>query len=413
MKKIILLSFLLFCQNWLFAQNYDSLLRTYNYASDLIQANYDWEAILDSVQSNFPRNKQWITHLEQSVIFLNSPIGLNPVDTLMKQLLTLSNRKDYEALKAKIEGLELQGIGQLIQYLNNHSATRIVHTNLGDLYDRKTYLCVSDFAIHSIEKISGIYFFKDFVHSERLFSRDLEPQQTNILQKIIDWYDVAKNLNKAEGISLYLEEFAFGSAGNKMYTARNLAEAGDTSNAIRYLTNLYTESKRYGILNMNIANLVKKLGGEIAMEDCLNRVYNFRSIPNPEYVWYIIKYAGSHITFKVLADVVKLERFSLYKKGNEKFNWHYIFAEMADINNPDASIILLEFLKISDVVNGSNLVSYTWEKVYPQQYNNHFRVCDFALLKLFELRPELKRDVDWSDKASINSIIIQVLNFKK
>lgn len=129
------------------------------------------------------------------------------------------------------------------------------------------------------------------------------------------------------------------------------------------------------------------LGDDILLEDCLQDIYDYRCMADNgiKCVPYIFENAKSHIPFDVLADIVSTERFSRYKRTRSKFIWHAIFNEIATTENPWTKSILIELLSIDDELKASKINARNWERIYKEQYEASYRVCDFALVKYFEI----------------------------
>lgn len=160
-----------------------------------------------------------------------------------------------------------------------------------------------------------------------------------------------------------------------------------------------------------VAQKLNDLGLDVASEDCMNMILNYRCMTDSGHdcTRYLIKQARSHIPFEVLAEVVATERFSGFRTQNppQTMIWETIFDEMATTKNIWAEPVLVELMKIKTPVKEGRIYGYNWRGLYPQQYAENYRVCDFALLKLSELKKV--EDVDWSTVESRDRAITKLL----
>lgn len=86
-------------------------------------------------------------------------------------------------------------------------------------------------------------------------------------------------------------------------------------------------------------------------------------------------------------------------------DWQVLFTALADYDKNDIPETLISLMKIKEKVKESELPGKKkWEIQYPFQYNNNFRVCDFALLKYHELINPLVVD-NWLDSGQRDSWI--------
>lgn len=415
MKNALIFTFILLLSGGatLSGQEYDAYLQSENYVPNLIRKGLAWETIADSIRQFYPEQQKQLEQVLLADQLQKSRTPTEPYQVLIWQYLSNHNRTLLKELDDDLFKLGPKALPELIASLKTDAATRrIVYRERFE--DPIFYQCVSDIAMHQIEAITSIYFFKNSAFPLNLFSNAPIEERNAIIKTIQIWYERAQNLNKREQINLFLMDFPHYKYGSPIYTATNLAKAGDTTNAIFHLKYYYNLWKLPCVSNILIANLIKDLGEDVAMDDCLHRIYDYRCMPDLGIgcVWYILKNARSHIPYIVLADIVATERYSRMKTNDNQYIWPTIFSEMALTKNQWAVPILVELMRIELPVKGNSMSSYYWQQTYPDQFNKLFRVCDFALLKLKELEPNTVPTLNWDNQLERDAVIQQILSSK-
>lgn len=378
-----------------------------DYVPTLILRGTDWGDIADSIKASYPQNEREIRDVKNTAEYLKSP-ETDSVSTLFNEFFEVDY--DQKQIFHEFKSIGRDAIPVLIQFLERDFATRWVYTSY-DWDDSHFYLCASDVAIRLIEEITGIYFFRNFASSRwRLSDKPIEERE-KMIEIIEKWYDETRYLSKTEAIDFYLTNFDYTNFGSRIYTAKNLAVIGDTTNAIAHLERMHDEYKLPCRFNFLIIEMVSDLGKDIAMDDCMHNIYDYRCMADNgiSCVFHIFKNAKSDIPFDVLADIVSTERFSNYKRTRNIFIWHCIFNETAATKNPWTKSILVELLRIDDEVKGSKIMAGNWERLYKEQFEANFRVCDFSLYKMNELFPEMKISADWDNRASMDEEIKRII----
>jgi hypothetical protein len=394
-------------------QEYEAWLQSENYVPNLIRKGIDWKNIADSIRQFYPDQQKQLEQVLLADQLQKSRTPTEPCQVLIWQYLSNHNRTLLKELDDDLFKLGSKALPELIALLKTDAATRrIVYRERFE--DPIFYQCVSDIAMHQIEAITSIYFFKNSAFPLNLFSNAPIEERNAIIKTIQIWYERAQNLNKREQINLFLTDFPHYKYGSPIYTATNLAKAGDTTNAIFHLKYYYNLWKLPCVSNILIANLIKDLGEDVAMDDCLHRIYDYRCMRESgvDCIWYILKNARADIPYNVLADIVATERYSRMKTNDNQYIWPTIFNEMALTKTRWAVPILVELMRIDLPVKGTSLNAHTWQQIYPDQYNALYRVCDFALWKLKELEPNTVPALNWDNQAERDAIIQQILSSK-
>ena len=407
MYRLSLLIFSLLGYATPFCQGYTEWMTEGHYVPQLIQKGINWQNIADSISFHYPQKEIELQEVSGTIGHLKIKCA-DPIICMLNQSFEFPF--DKERFIDEVARLGKKAIPALIKQLEKDFATRWVVPGY-DWDEPAIYLCLSDVALRSIEEISGINFFSPFAVPGNRFSDAPAEVRKAVSGSIVAWYNETGLFNKAEGINYFLETYKDYPYGNTLTTLKNLVDSGDTANAIIHLEYIYHSTAIPCRKNLSVAEMMIKLGQDVAMEDCLHDIYDYRCMGDYSIacVSYIFKYAQSHIPFEVLADIVSTERYSRYKKQGSQFIWHHIFNHLASNHHHYAKPILVALLPIQETVKGSNIVSGAWKKWYPKEYDNHFRVCDFSLLKLSEIFPDLRINVDWNDRVSMDREIKRIL----
>lgn len=390
-----------------FGQDFMEWDKEANYVPNLILKGVGWQVMLDSIRINYPNKIREIDDVSNTVEYEKSP-RTDSLSTLLNKFFDSKYNQNLIFHNFKLVGKS--AIPSLIEYLDKDYATRYVYTS-PDWDERYIYFCISDIAIQLIEEISGIYFFKNYAFPLRRLSDSPIEERKKITEILLKWYEETEGLSKTEAINYYLETFHDNNLGSKIYTAKNLAVYGDTINAIRHLERMYNYYKLPCRTNFLIVEMASELGKDLALEDCLHDIFDYRCMADNglHCVSHIFKNGKSDIPFDVLADIVSTERFSRYKRTSSRFIWHSVFNEIATTKSTWTKSILVELLSIDDELKDSKIIAPNWERLYKEQFESKFRVCDFSLYKMNELYPELNISVDWNNRASINEEIRRII----
>jgi hypothetical protein len=415
MKNALILTFILLIsvRTTLSGQEYEAWLQSENYVPNLIRKGMDWKEIADSIRQFYPEQQKQLEQVLWADQLQKKGAPKDTCEVILWQYLSNHNRSFLKQLDEKLLKLGPKAMPSLIAALNiDAAARRIVYRERFE--DPIFYQCISDIAMQHLEMETGIYFFRNFAFPLNLFSNAPIEERNAIIKTIQTWYERAQNLNKLEQINLFLTDFPHYKYGSPIYTATNLAKAGDTTNAIFHLKYYYNLWKLPCVSNILIANLIKDLGEDVAMEDCLHRIYDYRCMRESgvDCVWYILKNARADIPYNVLADIVATERYSRMKTNDNQYIWPTIFNEMALTKTQWAVPILVELMRIDLPVKGTSLNAHTWQQIYPDQYNALYRVCDFALLKLKELETNTVPTLNWDKQPERDAVIQQILSSK-
>ncbi len=397
----------------LISQDYDAWLQSENYVPNLIRKGLAWDKIADSILQVYPDQQKQLNQVRLADELQKTGAPKDTGQRILRQYLDNHDRSFLKQLDEKLLKLGPKAIPSLIAALNTDAATRrVVYRERFE--DPIFYQCISDIAMQHLEMTTGIYFFRNFAFPLNLFSNAPIEERNAIIKTIQIWHERAQNLNKREQINLFLSDFPHYKYGSSIYTATNLAKAGDTTNAIFHLKYYYNLWKLPCVSNILIANLIKDLGEDVAMEDCLHRIYDYRCMRESgvDCVWYILKNARADIPYKVLADIVATERYSRMKTNDNQYIWPTIFNEMALTKTQWAVPILVELMRIDLPVKDTPLHAHAWKQIYPDQYNALYRVCDFAMWKLKELEPNIVPTLNWDNQPERDAVIRQILSNK-
>lgn len=369
-----------------------------NYVPELIARGISWGSIADSIRVNYPQKEVEYKEVISTIEYLKTEIR-DSVSALLNGFFEPGMSK--EKISSEIVRLGKRALPVLIHYLEKEYATRWVIPG-NEWTETSSYLNIADISIRLIEEISGVYFFRNYAAQSLKFSEGSAEERKQVTEGVQSWYHKASHLNKTEGIIYFLNNFRDYRYGSKVSTAKNLSASGDTINAIMHLEQLYHSDKGPCRADMGIVQIVYDLGKDIGTEDCINSILNYRCLSQygKSCIDHFLKNATDELPFYVMAEVVSTERYSLLKRKNSDFIWHHIFNRLADHHTPFARHVLLELLKIEDIVKGSGIASSNWKKQYPGPYDSNFRVCDFALLKLSEIFPEMDIHPDWENRES-------------
>lgn len=300
-------------------------------------------------------------------------------------------------------------VPRLISYLDNHSATRCIVKSI-DWDDPHFFLSVSDLAMATLEIVTLCDFFNNAASYGRLFSNQPKAEREALIHQIKDWWTQTEHLETAEA-AVYMLDSMSNLGYSQLYTCKNLLSHGDTVLAKPQLRRYYDRMKLPCRADHTTGRMLAQLGDKILLNDCLHDIYDYRCMVDNgrSCVSHIFEAARSHIPFDVLADVIATEPYSRYKQRNSKRIWHVIFNQVARSENLWTKSILLELLKIEEVVTGSSINAYNWKQKYPEAYEAQFRVCDFALLKMSELFPELEIAINWEEDSANDQEIDRIL----
>lgn len=376
-----------------------------NYTPRLILENHSWEDIIDSVLLNYPHRERDLTAIKKSIIIHSSD---SYRDTIEKVFLKILNQKIdwniYVRERDYIISSGREALPVLTKYLDVNAATR--STYYDENYDLIYYDQLCDIAIKLIEEITEIYFFRNFSCSACKLSHLKKEDQRRLKNIVLDWYSETEGLSKAESIKKYLEycqtEKCYGSLG---YTAKNLGIAGDTIGSIQFLTQYYESSKTSNMINMLMATMALEFGGEIAKKDCIDYLsaYKGGGIYGRECIDYLLlKLPPSLENYESLADVINTHKKSLLSNNDNKSIWYSVFGYTVNIEDQAVKPILLRMLEVNVVPKNSLLL---WQRKYPKAFEEGYRVCDLALLRLVDLFPNEISVKDWSDINERDQVI--------
>jgi len=301
-------------------------------------------------------------------------------------------------------------IPDLIRYLSNHSATRQTIPSR-DWDDVPFYLSVSDIAMELLEVYTLCDFYNNASYPNSLFSNQSIEKQTDIINTITKWWSSNKMKNKLEGATYFLDSIS-NIGYSYTLTCNNILHYGDTLLAKQKYQQYYEDFKLPCRTDHRVGTILYELNDSRLMDDCLHDIYDYRCMVEngSKCVSFIFEKPISNIQFDVLADIVRTEKKSRYRIHQNKYVWHHIFNEMAKTQNKWTETILLELMAIKDVVKGSRIKSYDWERNYKSQFEEGYRVCDFALLKYCEMFSLKNNEVDWKNKDSVNKQIRAILD---
>lgn len=390
--------------------NWDSLYTAIYYVPNQIAANVPWEVILDSVSVKYPDKTFEIKQISTTCQILKDP------DAARKYPAFVLTAFDYlsspETYRMACEQMQAEGnaaIPQLIAALRIDAATRIC-ADSDNAEDFTICSAGSDLAMAFLEKITGIYFYRDFVQWTRRFSHETPDEKERVIGIIETWYNRTRQMTKGDAIAFFLDSLP-PTGGSRFYTIENLAMAGNRDDAVRMLRRIYQDSKLPCRFPMMIAQKLWAFGVDVGTEDCMNSILNYRCMTDSGHdcARYLVRTATSHIPFLVLAEVVATERFSTFRTKNppQTMVWETIFDEISITKNIWAEPVLYELMKIKTPVKEGHVYVYNWRILCPQQYADGYRVCDFALLKLSELKK--LEGIDWGTVAGRDAAIAKLL----
>lgn len=412
MKSNLILILLML--SYIASYSQESYLDTLNYVPRLIRAGCSWNQIADSIQRWQPSKKIELEKIESAIAFEKPHQSSQLVHLRIENCLKAGTKDNLTGLVEDLTKLGPGYTAALIALVRENAATRLIQSSEDPLAPL-AYYCVSDIAIKTLEKVSGIYFFSNTVFPKALLSNSSELERFQLYEQIKAWYGAVQGKSKTEAIDYYLRNTPFNQSGSLIQTAVNLAKFGDTLHARNHLRRYFQEQSTSCKPNVYIANIIKALGEDIALETCLHSLYDFRCMPESAYdcVWYILKNAKSDIPYLVLADVVATERYSRFRQDPEKTVSLLIFREMAGIRQIWAIPVLLELMKMENLVGENGVTASEWARLYPQYPLQTWRICDYALLQYWILTNSEGTAPDWDQKDARDTLRKQILLVQK
>jgi hypothetical protein len=228
---LYIISFSLSGQTW---QQLEAARNLHTTFIEQIKGGMDWDSILETNDTSIIGT--YVSDIQQTLALLKSPME-NEVDSFfhaicstwystfpyrvsapLQEELFIEDTSYLNRRREKVYGKNLypkvseilnlpsnESIPLLIEYLNNHAATRLVVHPTWDFEDPSFYLSVSDMALELIKIITWCDFYDKETSYERLFSNlPLEYQERNT-STIRNWYQKTLGLPKNEAAAFFLD----------------------------------------------------------------------------------------------------------------------------------------------------------------------------------------------------------------
>ncbi len=425
--------------NWEIARNHQASF------IDHIKKGMDWDSILKTSDTSLLR--LYSSDIQLSIDLLNSPMA-NDVDSFFhaicsewfaefpyrvsghlqdelfklynedtSQLSQILEREFGKSLYPKVSQIinysANESIPLLIEYLDNHAATRLVVPQY-DWDEPPFYLSVSDMAMELLEIITWCDFYDNAAFSNRLFSNFPSKDQEIITMTIRNWYKKTLKFPRNEAAAYFLDSICpYGYSFS--FTCENLLYHGDTLTAKRTYQTYYEKMNMPCRIDHQVGKVLLSLGDNRVLEDCANKIMNYRCMDESgrKCVNLLLDSDYPYVD-DILGEVVSTEPHSIYRKKETGpgYIWPSILAGIGNYERKKMPMTLLSLMQIEDDLETiEDLYSIPWKKKYGGQIKKGFRVCDLALLKFNEtIKPVAIQD--WSDKTERDNAILILLKEK-
>lgn len=394
-----------------YAQKYRDPYVEFNFVPNLIKENHSWGYILDTLIKKYPDKDNDIARVRESIEILSSPADRDSIENLFLKILEpYIDWHLYIEDRKRFMSYGRSAIPVLIKYINSNAATRLLGTDENDI---SYYYCLCDIAVKRIEEITDIDFFRYKSLVPYQCSRD-HGNDARYKKTLSEWYNRTEGLDKAKAIKGYLEYCLNENCQGDIYrTARNLALAGDTVSSIKYLTHYYETTGPLFSPNLIVARIVSELGGgEIAKEDCLAYLRSHKG--GGRLLRGCIGYLSHRVPISseicsAFADVLHAHKQSFIDEDGKEFIWYDIYSYANHVNSQLIKPILIRMLELKVVAKDQNSPVRMLSRKYPQAYEEGYRICDLALLRLTDLFPNEISVKDWSDINERDQVISNLL----
>lgn len=302
-----------------------------------------------------------------------------------------------------------ESIPLLIEYLDNHAATRLVVAPTWDMDDPSFYLSVSDMALELIKIITWCDFYNTATSYDPLFSNLPSKDQKIITATIRNWYERTLGLPKNGAAAFFLDSIS-PDGYSISYTFTNLLYYGDTITALRTYQTYYEKMDIPCLIHEEVGKILLSLGDRRILEDCANKIMNYRcsEYSGIKCVSVLLDSDYPYVD-NILGEVVATEPHSLYRNKRSGLVWPTILAGIGNYEKRKMPVTLVALMQIEDGLESiGDSYSIPWNKKYGNQIREGFRVCDLALLKYNDT---IKNVIiqDWSDKSERDSTILVVI----
>lgn len=399
----------------------------------------DWDSMLITNDTSIIGT--YVSDIQQTIALLKSPMD-NEVDSFfhaicstwystfpyrvsahLQEELFIEDTSYLNRRREKVYGKNLypkvsqiinlpsnQSIPLLIEYLDNHAATRLVVAPNWDFEDPSFYLSVSDMALELIKIITWCDFSDKATSYEHLFSNlPLEYQEINT-STIRKWHEKTLGLSKNEAAAFFLDSICQDEYSIS-YTCSNLLYHGDTLTALRTYQTDYEKTNGPCQIDHVVGKVLLSLGDRRVLEDCANKIMNYRcmSALGRQCVSVLLDSNYPYVD-EILGEVVSTEPHSMFrKKGSGRgIVWPGILAGIGNYEKRKMPVTLVALMQIEDDIEIGESYSISWNKKYGNQIREGFRVCDLALLKYDDTIEHVSIQ-DWSDKAERDNAILSVI----
>jgi len=403
-----------------------------------IKGEMDWDSILITNDTSIIGT--YVSDIQQTIELLKSPME-NEVDSFfhaicstwystfpyrvsahLQEELFIEDTSYLNRRREKVYGKNLypkvsqiinlpsnKSIPLLIEYLDNHAATRLVVAPNWDFEDPSFYLSVSDMALELIKIITWCDFYDKETSYERLFSNlPLEYQERNT-STIRNWYEKTLGLPKNKAAAFFLDSICQDDYAIS-YTCSNLLCHGDTLTALRTYQTYYEKMDMPCRVDHEVGNILLSLGDRRVLEDCAYNIMNYRcSAYSGSRCVSVLLDSNYPYVDKILGEVVATEPHSLYHNKISGLVWPTILAGIGNYEKNKMPVTLVALMQIEDDLESiGDLYIIPWNKKYGNQIREGFRVCDLALLKYNDtIKPVNIKD--WSDKTERDNAILSVI----
>lgn len=423
------------------AQDLFQHIRDQNKLIGKIKNNDSWETIYQFAQKELDLSGDVLNDISRTIKFKTEP-SLTPIDKFFHNIcdsiclgfpyrksgyltndLYLIQTFDTSEIKIFIRGLE--GINlypqiaellqldekvllpQLMEYLNNDSATRLCLFPL-DWDEAPYYLSVSDMAMEIIEIKTYCDFFDNASFPNKHYSNLNHEEKKLIYDNIRKWFTKTQTLNSSNKVVFFLDSIC-NLDHSYRFTCHNLLFAGDLLTAKRMYKKFYDTLSLPCRKDWEIGKILLSLGDRTVIEDCMNTSINYRCMIDSgiECVSILLEAKEAYSRDDFLEEIISTEPNSTYRKSGTGpgYIWHKIFGEISDYDKYKIPKTLVALMSITNDFNEiSSTYTYKWKNKYPESILTTYRVCDLALLKYNETIEKVNI-LNWDDIQERDRVI--------
>ncbi len=284
---------------------------------------------------------------------------------------------------------------RLLHYVDIDILTKLSRSSL-DYDEAPIFLKMSDMAVELIEIFSLCDFYNN-ASNNHLFSELEDNARNEVKANIKEYLSFLRENTLLSSANYYLDSLCALNY-SYIYTCKNLMFEGHNLVAKKHLISYYEARNLPCVMDKNSGDLLLSLGDDRLIEDCVNKITNYRCMTQLSDAC-IPRLLASDYPYldDLFAELVQTEIHSLYRKNGSgpDYSWHTLFSLLASEEQHTLKKTILAFMQIEDVLKEARIYRKEhWQRKYPDEYEADFRVCDFALLKYHHSIKALPID-DW------------------